>query len=261
MYHKSYDLFVVMAVATIAMVGAIVGLDYVLPRVVLAFLLVLILPGYALVAALFPQGALELPEYCLLIIGFSIAVTGLGGFVLNVTPWGLQVETWAILLCGSILVASMAGLARRRKYPHVAVTPLSMHINVRGALLFFLAALIVTGTLATARIQAQQHAKASAQFTQLWILPANEAERDAVRLGINNMETTTNRYKLQVEARGAVIHEWPLVVLEPGNTWETTLSLPTMQPELEAVEAKLYRVDQPETVYRRGLLWLDSQKQ
>ena len=58
-------------------------------RIVLGLLLVLFLPGYSLIAALFPgKGDLDGIERIALSFGLSIAVVPLLGLALNYTPFG-----------------------------------------------------------------------------------------------------------------------------------------------------------------------------
>jgi len=69
---------------------------------------VLIIPGYCLIAALFPKkDDIGLVERVMLSIGFSLAITTLIGFGLNFTPWGIQLDyivisltllTWVMIL-------------------------------------------------------------------------------------------------------------------------------------------------------------------
>jgi len=60
-------------------------------RIVFAVPLVLFIPGYCLIAALFPKNdEIGLIERIMLSIGVSIAVVSLMGLGLNFTPWGIR---------------------------------------------------------------------------------------------------------------------------------------------------------------------------
>ncbi|HOJ96976.1 MAG TPA: DUF1616 domain-containing protein [Methanospirillum sp.] len=62
-------------------------------RVLMALPLVLFIPGYALIAALFPTNEdLDLIERIALSFGLSIAVVPLIGLGLNYTPWGIRLD-------------------------------------------------------------------------------------------------------------------------------------------------------------------------
>ena len=77
-------------------------------RIVLALPVLLFIPGYCLIAILFPKNDdLGLVERIMLSIGFSIAIVPLIGFGLNFTPWGIRLEpiviaiillTWVMVL-------------------------------------------------------------------------------------------------------------------------------------------------------------------
>jgi uncharacterized membrane protein len=70
-----------------------------LVRIVLALPVVLFIPGYCLIAALFPkQGDVGLIERIMLSVGVSIAVVPLIGLGLNFTPWGIRLDPIVILL-------------------------------------------------------------------------------------------------------------------------------------------------------------------
>jgi uncharacterized membrane protein len=78
-------------------------------RMVLALPILLFIPGYCLIAILFPKSDdLGLMERIMLSIGFSIVIIPLIGFGLNFTPWGIRLEplvvaiillTWVMVLC------------------------------------------------------------------------------------------------------------------------------------------------------------------
>jgi uncharacterized membrane protein len=68
-------------------------------RTVLTLPLILIIPGYCLIAALFPKkGEMDLAERIMLSIGLSLAVVPLIGLGLNFTPWGIRLEPLVISL-------------------------------------------------------------------------------------------------------------------------------------------------------------------
>lgn len=62
-------------------------------RIILSLPMVLFIPGYCLIAALFPKkGDIDIPERIMLSIGLSIAVGPLIGLGLNFTMWGIRLE-------------------------------------------------------------------------------------------------------------------------------------------------------------------------
>lgn len=252
MARKRLDLLLVMAAAALALGLAFLPLGDSALRLVFGLPLALLLPGYALTAAAFPLRALSLPEQVLLSLGLSLALAALGGLLLNLTPWGLQAGTWALLLGGATLGAGGLALWRQSRQALALPKRVPLGLSARQGFLLGLAALIALGALGLARFGASQ--QATPGFTQLWILPAEAAGDNTVRLGISSHEAAAARYKLQIKAAGAVVGEWPSIALDPGGRWETTIALPTSRERAGTVEALLYRADDPDTVYRRGAL-------
>ncbi len=83
-------------------------------RVVFALPSILFLPGYALIAALFPRsGDLDAIERIALSFGLSIAVVPLIGLGLNYTPWGIRLEPVVTsLLIFTLSMVIIAGVRR-----------------------------------------------------------------------------------------------------------------------------------------------------
>ncbi len=87
-------------------------------RVLFGLPLVLFVPGYVLIAALFPRNDdLDWLERAALSLGLSIAVVPLLGLVLNYTPWGIRLDP--VLAAVSLFVIAMAVIAvvRRQALP------------------------------------------------------------------------------------------------------------------------------------------------
>ncbi|MFL5629592.1 MAG: hypothetical protein ACJ788_28805, partial [Ktedonobacteraceae bacterium] len=96
-------------------------------------------------------------------------------------------------------------------------------------------------------------------FTQLWILPTDGANKNAVRLGVNNREWTAMDYNLTVSVDGQIVKVWPSIELKPDEQWEAKLTIPQTQHAGAArVEADLYRGDAPTKRYRHVMLLLGT---
>ena len=83
-------------------------------RIILGLLLVLFLPGYSLIAALFPRkDDLDGIERIALSFGLSIAVVPLLGLALNYTPFGIRlVPVLVVLSMFTVSLAVIAGVRR-----------------------------------------------------------------------------------------------------------------------------------------------------
>lgn len=83
-------------------------------RIALGLLFVFLLPGYALIAALFPRKEdLDWTERVALSLGFSVVVTSLIGLLLNYTSWGIKLNS--VLISLSFFIISMSAVAAFRR--------------------------------------------------------------------------------------------------------------------------------------------------
>jgi len=138
------DLAVVLALVALTDVFVLVPAVGVQPiRIALSLVSVLVLPGYALVAALFPEGdstetestganrpgrrvitgrllsgrSIDGLERALLSVGTSIAVVPLIGLVLDTTPLGLRLVPITLSVSTFTVVAAIVGVRRRWALP------------------------------------------------------------------------------------------------------------------------------------------------
>jgi uncharacterized membrane protein len=87
-------------------------------RIILTLPGILFLPGYCLIAALFPKGSdIDLIERIALSFGLSIAVVPLIGLGLNFTPWGIRLDPILVSLTIFTLVMILAAHYRRSLLP------------------------------------------------------------------------------------------------------------------------------------------------
>ena len=84
-------------------------------RTALSLPLILFLPGYALIAMLFPEKTgLEWLERIALSVGLSVAVVPLIGLVLNFTSWGIkEIPLLASLSVFTLLLSGLAYVRRK----------------------------------------------------------------------------------------------------------------------------------------------------
>ena len=83
-------------------------------RIIFGVPVVLFIPGYALIAALFP-GAKDIDglERVALSFGLSIAIVPLTGLALNYTPWGIRLDP--VVTCISLLTIGLCLAAQYRR--------------------------------------------------------------------------------------------------------------------------------------------------
>lgn len=255
------DIVVVMAITIIMVFLLFIVPANWLPVRLLALPLVLVLPGYALTAALFPQREFPISQRLVFSIALSLVTAVLGGLLINLTPFGLQTDSWAVILGGVTLCACAVTLIRRRGQSIPASgwsRATYFHLRISQWFLLGLSALLICGAFAVSIIGAEH--QPSPGFTQLWMLPANGANvHNSVQLGVNNMETTPMQYHLVLNVNGKKVVEWPNFTLSPNQKWQTSFSLSqTGTTGKEKVEADLYRLDAPTSIYRHVVLWLSA---
>ena len=97
-------------------------LNEILPiRIILGLPLVLFLPGYSLIAALFPRkDDLDGIERIALSFGLNIAIVPLLGLALNYTPFGIRLSSILIVLSVFTISLALGAYARRSKIPEGA---------------------------------------------------------------------------------------------------------------------------------------------
>jgi len=103
-------------------------------RVVFALPVVLFIPGYCLIAALFPGNAdIDGIERLALSFGLSIAVVPLIGLALNYTPWGIRLDPIVTSLVIFTVAMILVALFRRSLLPPEQRFVVPFRAMLRGA--------------------------------------------------------------------------------------------------------------------------------
>jgi Protein of unknown function (DUF1616) len=95
--------------------GAVLYLRYVFGSA-----LVLFIPGYSLIEALYPKRELDELTRVALSIGLSLALVPLTGLVLNYTPFGIRLLPVAVSIAGMSIVFLLLALVRKHAYYKLA---------------------------------------------------------------------------------------------------------------------------------------------
>ncbi len=248
--------------------------------------MILFLPGYALIAALFPEKSdLEGIERAALSFGLSIATVPLIGLGLNYTPWGIRLIP--ILLSLSAFTLAMCGVAyyRRRQLPEnrrfevsFKATTLAQKAEILEKpqtkvdkiltviLIFSILASIMTLRYVIINPREGEH------FTEFYILgPEGMAENypitympgesGTVIVGIINHEYRTVNYTLDVRIENkslALPENLKNIRLGHNMTWEEPV---TITPPFEGTDMKLkfllYNDTEKSVPYRNLHLWIN----
>lgn len=274
MSRHPIDLVLTTFLAGIACFFTLVMPGVLVLRLLLGLPFVLIFPGYALTAALFPRNNLKMSERFLLSIGMSFVTSALGGLVLNWTPWGLQTCSWAGLLFGVIFITSIVAALRRKNETESATMPIHLNLDLQKLLLMGMAGVMVVSAIGLSRLpvslqnrqedtivakmpiggsvfQTPEPSLNKEGYTILWMLPPVDAATNVIHLGVTSMEFTSMTCDLQLVRGSQVIQEWPSLSFTSGEKWETSVILSREDASAESVRLVLYRQDTPGVPYRQ----------
>lgn len=238
--------------AALAVLGAVVVafVPSSFVRVVFAFPLLFVLPGFGLAAALFPSSRLDWARRLVLQLGLSLAVAILGGLLLDLTPFGLRRSSWAVLL--ALVTCAAVAVAIRRRPGRTAATLRVPRIRFAEAALFGLALALVAGTLVFARTPLA--ARNVRGYTALSMLPGRGVKSQVLRVQISSSELRPLKYRLELYA-GRRLVDVRRVALVPGQRWHTIVNLkPKETAGVIWILARLYRAGDPDAIYRS--VWL-----
>jgi uncharacterized membrane protein len=276
MMRRQVDLILVVTCA-LGLTTVILAFPLAQPaRIILGLPFVLILPGYALLAALFPRkDDLGGAERAGLSLGLSIAVVPLIAIALDYSPWGAHLHSTVASLSLFIVLAAAAAAVRRRMLPTgqaFGVTvdlPPSQWSRARPVdRLLALGVALSLISLAVAAFFVATSRHSSRRLTEFYVLgPSGKAEgypdlislRDSatVIVGVVNHEGADATFQMAVEMNGDATDRIGSPVLADGEKWERKVSIvPTVAGEDQEVDFVLHRNGAPE-IYRSLYLLLD----
>lgn len=217
---------------------------------VLALPLVFVLPGYILTQALFHKRTFDPVYRSVLSLGLTLAIDILGGFVLNILPIGLRAISWAAFLgLLTTLLSLWVASLRRRSGSNISST-YWLRLSIHEYVLIGLATAVVFLAVRYTALGVTQEPRPG--FTQFWMLPSNQIDKNcAVSIGVHSFELSATTYRIVVTVNGTRADTWPSIPLKPQGEWNQSVSI---QPETAIgnlyIEARLYRIDEPGSVYR-----------
>ena len=226
---------------------------------------ILFLPGYCLIAALFPQDSdIDLTERIALSIGLSIAIIPLIGLGLNFTPFGIRLDSILISLTTFTLVTiwvahyrrALLPFEKRFKFPFVAIArTLQNAIFPKGdnrvdqLLTVVITLAILAAVLTTVYMIAVP--KEGERFTEFFILGENKSAANypdliivgqnyPMFIGVGNHEYRDINYTIETWIMRAefdnVTNTSTLLVMDPGER----LVIPLAHNETMVIPYNLY---------------------
>ena len=249
-------------------------------RIILGAVFLLFLPGYTLMAALFPRRySLQGVERVVLSFALSVAVVPLIGLILNYTPWGITIEPIFLAIVALMVIASAVALLRRsalprseRFQPRILIRMPSWGGTSRlDRALSIVLVIAIMGAIA-ALVYAVTAPRAVERFTDFYILGSEGmlqdypraltlGEQTEVILGIVNHEHQRSNYKIQIVFDGQITQEVEPIALDNEAEWKQTITLtPTKAGDDQKVEFLLYKGNASEP-YLNLHLWLDVKEE
>jgi len=269
MRFKNLDLIILLVIVAINLVWTQVPHTFMFIGILFALPLILFSPGYALTQTLFRRRGAEPIEdsssislrqseakighpigkadWLLLSFGLSVAIDVLVGFTLNVFPIGLTALSWVLSLgLVTTVFALLAVVLRRKDIPKTTKT-LPIRVTLPDCMLFGLAVLIAVSAVWLSVIRPIQP---QPSFTQLWMLPANQANKTcAVSVGIQSFETTSETYRVVMMVNNLPGNTWSSITLAPQQKWVQAVPIKPRTNASLYIDAQLYIASKPDVVY------------
>jgi uncharacterized membrane protein len=243
-------------------------------RIIFGMPYVLFLPGYTLMAAIFPKkrvtGGTELLA---LSFGTSIIVVSLLGLILSFTPWQIRLES--VLYSTAIFIVIMSAIAWVRRRNSGERSDIEFRLRLPGwgestrdkaysvgLTIVILGTLAVLGyVLATSRV--------GEKYSEFYILGqegkaieyAGELTVDQevkVTVGIANHEYEAVNYRIELTIDGIKNNEVNDIPLEQNEKWENEVSFtPEVAGENQVVDLFLYKNEEVGPCFEPLRLWID----
>lgn len=285
-FHAFADLILVTCVVLVALVVAIIpALSVSIIRPIIGTIVVLFVPGYAFIAALFPQKAtLANGVRLALSFGLSIVIVPLLELALNYTRWGIQLGPTLVVLVVFTLLCSIVASVRRYRLPRERRFAINWpdwhHIRLKAARLggtrfdrtlsVVLIIAIITSVAVTS--YAVVMPKPNEHFTEFYLLGTNDTLSNyttqykvgvptPVTVVIVNHEKTDVTYDLVVTANNSTQREIiysEQVMIPSGQQWEKSIDLVLNHPSDNALlDFALYANQTTTNPYRDVHLWVN----
>jgi len=276
------DLLVAIVVAVATLAFTLTPLASLPVRIPLGLAMVLFVPGYTLIAALFPgKKDLDGIERLALSFGLSIAVVPLIGLGLNYTPWGIRLTPVVVSI--AFFTVAMAAVAWMRRMSLPSEDRFSVEFQesmgsfkkelladdkgrLDRALTILLIITIVISVSALVYVIVTP--KQGEKFTEFYILgPGGKAydypthviagNKSTVIVGVVNHEYAPVNYTLQLRLNNTTFYHRELT-LQHNQTWEQPLSYILYKPgDEQKLEFLLFKERNFTAPYRDLHLWVN----
>jgi uncharacterized membrane protein len=247
-------------------------------RTILGLFLILFIPGYSLIAALFPKKSdLDGIERLALSFGLSIAISPLIGLALNYTPFGIRLDPILLSLTIFILAMSIVAYLRRRKIPenerfnvpfanYFSEIKNSFHKESRTERILSIILIISIILAISTTIFIIVKPKEGEKFTEFYILgPGGKAsdyptnltpgQTGNIIIGIVNHEYQTTEYQLVIREGNQTFKNESLT-LQKEQKIEIPFNFTSGSVGQKKMEFLLYKKPDLQNIYRELHLWI-----
>lgn len=282
---EHFDLTIALGVTLVALACMVVPfLNATGVRTIIALIFVLFVPGYVLIAALFPRRSdIGNSERAALSFAFSIGLLALIGLGLGFTPLGISAPT--VIVCSTALTFACAWISVRRRaiftkadrytvrYDAVRNAGEMLLPNVGASFDKKLTLITIASLVLSASVFAYLLVTPSGEhFTELYVLGPTGNAKDypqeitlgqtkSVIVGVINKENRATSYQLTVslnDSGNASTLDTERITLGNGQKWEQPLSLtPDKVGSNLKMEFTLYRESDLGTPYRQVYFWVN----
>lgn len=237
-------------------------------RIILVLPLILFIPGYVMLAALFPDSTdIDAIERIVLSIGTSIVITPLIGLCLNFTSWGIRLDPLIISLTAVIVVlVIIAGIRRTRTTPELQYTIPVPEIrktvqnewalrngSKRDRILFFLS-IFAIGLVVLSVVLVTTLPKTGEKFSEFFILGQNRTADSYPRVitpdisypmyvGVGNHEFRTVNYSVEIYLVPKPVNETTTAPSQPMTLLVKTYSVTLSHNETSVIPFELISPD------------------
>lgn len=280
-FNHYFDLLIVLLLVLLSIVFVLIPPFNQTPlRIIFALPILLFLPGYVLITAMFPRKELTGIERFTLSVGLSIAIFVFDGFAVSVTPWKFRPDSIVISLTWITLLLTLLTGVRRVRIPaneryFFGPSTISEFIasikvkeeptDIEKALIIALVGsiIIASGMLIYAKLTREEE-----KFTELYILGEGGKaedypsdlyilENNSIIVGVENHEQQVMNYTLRVKMGNYLLEERE-ITLGHQDKWKEKLDLtPRHLGRHLKLEFALLR-GESERPYRSVHLWVDS---
>ncbi len=277
-------LILVLTIVSVAFV-LIPYLNDTLLRTAIGLIFLLLVPGYAFIAALFPgKEGIDAIERVALSLAVNLVLVGLIGVGLNLSSWGVSVVSVVLsLMCLTLICIGAAWIRRQQLLPadrfnvdfasvlrlqHRLLPEADVQLNRSIAAVFIVALTISAATIAYIMVAPPQRET----FTEFYILgPGGQAtdyptnytlgQQQSLIVGVINHESHGQQYVLEVQldgSAGTTTLYSQQIALANGQSWQKTITVkPDQAGSHMEMEFLLYLNNDRSTPYQETHLWVN----